>query len=163
MTETIPDLDIASTTDGLIELQQQNGFEDPDCIRVHPMHIRVMAEKLGLIDQSDPISLCTVRRLQRQMVLLRNRIEHLDDWLSTCSDHREDLTHEVMLVEALKDLVSEFTADFREVSASCHADTVTSAPPSGIPSGSQAESRGTTTGRTRPAANQMDLPMQEAA
>jgi hypothetical protein len=112
MNETIPDLTISTTTDDLIELEQQNGLDDPDRIRIHPLHLRLMAERLGLVPTGDAAAARTVATMTRRLHLLRGRIAHLAEWLTLHSDHEHaDLSYEQNYARATADIADEFCAE----------------------------------------------------
>jgi hypothetical protein len=112
MNETIPDLMIATTTDGLIELEQQNGLDDPDRIQIHPLHVRLMAERLGLVPVSDVNAARTVATMVRRLQVLHARIDNLAEWLAVHSDHEHaDLSYEMTYARATADIADEFCAD----------------------------------------------------
>ena len=111
----IPDLTISTTTAGLIELEQQNGLDEPDRIEVHPIHIRHIAETMGLVSTSDPQAARTIATLQRRLRVLLDRINHLDDWLHQHSDmEHADLSYEQTYSMATWELAREFCADLDE-------------------------------------------------
>ena len=72
-----PDLKIELMTegesDGLILLEQSSGG-NIDRVAIHPIHIRHMAEKMGLIETNDPTARKTIAILARRMLALNDRI-----------------------------------------------------------------------------------------
>lgn len=46
----------------------------PELVAIHPLHLRHMAEKMGLVESSDPQAAKTIATLQRRMVALASRI-----------------------------------------------------------------------------------------
>lgn len=120
MNETIPELRISETTDGLIELEQQNGYDEPDRVTVHPLHLRFIAERMGLVPTADPAALATIAKLKRRLRLLRDRCHHLGEFLALYSDTAHaDLEYEQNYSEATVDIADEFCADLDE--APCNA------------------------------------------
>lgn len=122
MNDSIPDLKIElmedGIGDGLILLEQDNGG-NVDRVAIHPMHLRFMAEKFGLIDTSDPQAQKTIAMLTRRMHLLHDRIDHLCDWLTNHSDHRHaDLSYEVAYARATADIAEEFCIDLSQIGTS---------------------------------------------
>lgn len=116
MTETIPDLMISTTTDELIELEQQNGLDEPDRIQIHSLHVRLMAERLGLVPSGDLQALRIIAGLTRRLHALQGRIRHLADYLAEHSDHKHtDLSYEQTYARATADIASEFCADLAAV------------------------------------------------
>ncbi|WP_309683030.1 hypothetical protein [Polaromonas sp.] len=116
MNDSIPDLKIEMMDDGqgdgLIMLTQ-DGSGNVDRVAVHPLHLRYMAEKMGLMESNDPQAAKTIATLQRRMALLRDRIDNLHNYLVNHSDHKHaDLSYEVTYATACIDLADEFCADF---------------------------------------------------
>lgn len=93
MNDSIPDLKIEMMDDGqgdgLILLEQDSGG-NIDRVAIHPIHLRYMPEKMGLLESSDPTAQKTIATLQRRMLVLYERIEHLSDWLHKLSDNGGD-------------------------------------------------------------------------
>ena len=119
MNDNIPELKIEMLNDGqgdgLILLEQDSGG-NIDRVAIHPIHLRYMAEKMGLLESSDPTALKTITTLQRRMTALRDRIESLSDWMAQFSDHRHaDLSHETTQLDAMADLAREWCRDFDEL------------------------------------------------
>jgi hypothetical protein len=115
MNDSIPDLKIERMDDGigdgLIILEQDNGG-NVDRVAIHPLHLRHLAEKSGLIATSDPQAVTTIARLERRMRLLRDRIDQLGDWLTNHPGRAHaDLDREIIYIEATSDLADEFCAD----------------------------------------------------
>ena len=124
MNDSIPDLKIElmddSQGDGLI-LLEQNSCGNIDRVAIHPIHLRYMAEKMGLVESGDPTAAKTIDTLQRRMVALRDRIESLADWMARYSDHKHaDLSHETTLLHAMADLAREWCHDFEESEQGAH-------------------------------------------
>lgn len=140
----IPDLSI-DTVDGLIELEQQNGLDEPDRIQIHPLHLRYMAETTGLIremsaSEADALRMCEERG--RRLLALKARIDHLASYLALSSDHeRADLAYETDYAAATADVCEAYCAD---ISAGNAASVTPALPP--VP----AVSRGTSTEHRHP-------------
>ena len=118
MNDNIPELKIEMMADeqGSLILLEQDGGGDLDRIAIHPIHLRYMAEKMGLITTNDPQILKTIAALQRRMLALRDRIENLSDWMAQHSDHKHaDLSHETTQLNAMADLAREWCYDFEEI------------------------------------------------
>jgi hypothetical protein len=110
-----PDLKIELMTggesDGLILLEQSNGG-NIDRVAIHPIHIRHMAEKMGLIKTSDPTARKTIAALTRRLLALEGRIVHMAYWLTNHSDSKHaDLSYEQEYALATSDIAAEFCAD----------------------------------------------------
>lgn len=115
MNDSFPDLKIEfmqdGTGDGLI-LLEQDSCGNIDRVAIHPIHLRYMAEKCGLVATSDPAELVIVTTLARRLVLLRDRIDHLGSYLANHSDHKHaDLSYECAYATATADIAEEFCID----------------------------------------------------
>ena len=128
MNDSIPDLKIEHMDDGqgdgLIVLEQDSGG-NIDRVAIHPIHLRYMAEKMGLVETSDPQAAKTIATLQRRMMALRDRIASLADWMAQYSDHRHaDLSHETTQLNATADLAREWCHDFEESEQAAHPSSL---------------------------------------
>lgn len=129
----IPHLNIQVLPDGLIRLENES-MGDSYVVDIHPLHLRFMAEKLGLISEmsaSDAELLRTERgrvadldrtldRLKRALLHFKVRAEQLHDNIVNCSQRgHEDLGVEVAQSAALADfsehICMEFDQDFEVV------------------------------------------------
>lgn len=117
--ENIPDVTIelmTGTTGGLILLEQDSGG-NTDRVAIHPIHLRYMAEKFGLVATSDPLAQKTIAMLTRRLHLLRERIDSLADWLVNHSDHKHaDLSYELTYANATADIAAEYCAELGDAS-----------------------------------------------
>ena len=94
---------------------EQNSCGNVDRVAIHSIHLRYMAEKMGLMATSDPQALKTIAALQRRMLALRDRIESLADWMAQYSDHKHaDLSHEITQLNAMADLAREWCFEFED-------------------------------------------------
>ena len=92
--------------------QQEDGYNEPNTVLVHPFQLRAVCEQFGII-ASDLQAAKAIATLQRRMKALHERIEALADWMARHSDHRHaDLSHETTQLHALLDLAGEWCADF---------------------------------------------------
>jgi len=97
---------------GLIRLEQYDNGE-AECVVIHPLHLRHMAEQFGLIQTSDPQQHKTIQALQRRLTVLSNRLTELAGWMAAHSDHEHaDLSHEMTSLNALCDLAHEWCQDW---------------------------------------------------
>jgi hypothetical protein len=111
MIDNIPGLKVEKTDDGLILFEQDDGG-NVERVAIHPLHLRYMAEKTGLIATSDVQAAKTIATLERRLRLLRHRIDHLGNWLTNHSDRKHaDLDYEVTYAVATADIAEEFCAD----------------------------------------------------
>ena len=117
MDDCIPELKIETIDDEhgtLIMLTQDSGGNE-DRVGIHPLHLRHMAEQFGLISYADPAAHRVIATLERRMLLLRDRINHLGEWMAKHSDHKHaDLSYEVTHLTATSDLVDEFCHEIEE-------------------------------------------------
>ena len=130
MNDNIPELKIELMADGqgdgLIILEQDSGG-NIDRVAIHPIHLRYMVEKMGLVVSSDPTAAKTITTLQRRMVALRDRIESLADWMAQHSDHKHaDLSNETTQLNAMADLAREWCHDFDGASCEQSPDNTSS-------------------------------------
>ena len=126
-----------SDKEGLaIMLTQQEGIDEPDTIVVHPWQLRAVCEQFGLI-AGDPQAAKTIATLQRRMLLLRDRIEHLRHWLCNLSDSEHaDLAYEQSHICGTADMADEFCVNFadKELSGGAPAPAEAETPASLQPS-----------------------------
>ena len=119
LNDNIPELKIEFMADGMgdgLILLEQDSCGNVDRVAIHPIHLRYMAEKMGLVETSDPAAQKTIATLTRRMLALNDRIQHLDHWLRTLSDtDHADLTYEIGFSGGTADMASEFCADFEGV------------------------------------------------
>ena len=89
MNDTIPALTIEqldpSNSDGLI-LLEQGSCGNVDRVAIHPLHVRHLAEKFGLVSKWDPDAARTIATITRRIRLLAERVQHLNGWLHEHSD-----------------------------------------------------------------------------
>lgn len=111
MHDDIPELRIQPMDQGSpLLLLEQDGGGNVDRIAVHPIHVRYMAERLGLAESSDLDAHRTIARLSRRLRLLTGRIVELADQLDGFSDALErEKAH--VYARATADLAEEFCAE----------------------------------------------------
>lgn len=112
--EHIPELKIERMADqhGTLIILEQDGGGNIDRLAIHPIHLRYMAEKFGLVETSDPQAAKTIATLQRRIRILRDRIDYLGNYLTNESDReRANLDFEISYAEATADMADEFCAD----------------------------------------------------
>ena len=115
LNDNIPELKIERMDDGhgdgLILLEQDSGG-NIDRVAIHPIHLRYMAEKMGLVETSDPAAQQTIAKLSRRLLVLNERVDHIANYLANHSDHRHaDLTYEMTYATATAEISDEFCAD----------------------------------------------------
>ena len=116
MNDSFPELKIEHLTDGMgdgLILLEQNSSGNIDRVAIHPVQLRYMAEKMGLVESSDPQAQKTIATLTRRLHVLRDRIGFLADWMAKHSDHKHaDLSFELTHLDTMADLAHEFCEDF---------------------------------------------------
>ena len=125
-TDTIPHLNIEVLPDGLIRLENES-MGDSYAVDIHPMQLRHIAEKMGLIAEvsaSDAELLRTERgrvadldralaRCKRALLHIRVRAEQLHKNIFSCSQQgHEDLGIEVAQSAALADFAEHICIEF---------------------------------------------------
>jgi hypothetical protein len=112
--ENIPELSIelmAAKQGRLILLEQDSGG-NIDRVAIHLSQLRYMAEKFGLIETSDPQALKTIAALKRRLLVLRDRVEHLANFLAIHSDSEHaDLSYEQTYATATADIADQFCVE----------------------------------------------------
>lgn len=120
MNDNIPELkiELMDDTEGSLILLEQDSGGNLDRVAIHPIHLRYMAEKFGLIETSDPQAQKTIAMLTRRLLLLRDRMDNLHNYLVNHSDHKHaDLSYEVTYATACVDLADEFCAELDDTLA----------------------------------------------
>lgn len=104
--------DLAWSVEGsAINLEQDCGSGEVHRIDLHPMHVRMLAQRLGMF-KGDENAWRRVETLERRMRLLLARIDKLDTLLLNASARgHEDLEAETIYSGATLDLVTEFCAE----------------------------------------------------
>jgi hypothetical protein len=114
LTENIPQLGIENNEDGTITLEQ-DWSGNVDRVTVHPLHLRYIAERMGLVREvsaSEADMVRTITTLKRRLRVLLQRIDQLDDWLRQVeAKGHENLSLETTYSFATWELASEFCAD----------------------------------------------------
>lgn len=110
--------------------QPADNYDDPGTVLVHPWQLRAVCEQFGII-ASDSQAAKTIATLTRRLLLLNERIQHLDDWLRTLSDtDHADLTYEIGFSGGTSDMAAEFCAELMdaEPQETAHAPAPTAKP-----------------------------------
>ena len=124
--DNIPELSIELMDDkqGSLILLEQDSGGNLDRVAIHPMQLRYMAEKFGVIETSDPLAHKTIATLTRRLHLLRDRIDFLANYLANHSDSKHaDLSYEQTYASATADIADEFCAELVSPSCELGADT----------------------------------------
>ena len=94
--------------------QQEDGYNEPNTVLVHPFQLRAVCEQFGII-ASDSQAAKSIATLQRRIQGLHERIEALADWMTQHSDQRHaDLAYEITQLQALQDIAREWCADIAD-------------------------------------------------
>jgi len=83
--DSIPDLKIERVEDGIgggLIVLTQDQCGSIESVAIHPLHLRFMAEQMGLVATSDPAALKTIETLTRRLHRLRERAEHMAQWMA---------------------------------------------------------------------------------
>ncbi|GAB3475012.1 hypothetical protein [Polaromonas eurypsychrophila] len=114
-TDTIPHLNIEVLPDGLIRLENES-MGDSYAVDIHLIQLQHIAEKVGLVRKmsaSEADAMRTVIELQRRLLALKDRIDHLGEYLALHSDHRHaDLNYETNYATATADICDAYCSDF---------------------------------------------------
>ena len=109
------DLTVERTGDQ-ITLTQQTDYSEPDMVMLHPWQLRAVCEQFGLIASCGPAAAKTIATLTRRLLVLRDRIDSLADYMRNHSDHKHaDLSFETMHINATADIAAEFVAELDDV------------------------------------------------
>lgn len=114
-TDSIPHLNIEVLDNGNIRLENES-MGDSYAVDIHPMHLRHIAEKMGLVESGDPQAQKTIAMLTRRLESLSDRVHFLADYLANHSDHKHaDLDYETTYARATSDIAYEFCAELEGV------------------------------------------------
>ena len=114
-TDSVPHLNIEVLNNGNIRLENES-MGDCYSVDLHPMHLRLIAEKMGLVEASDPQAQKTNATLTRRLLVLHERIDHMAYWLANHSDSKHaDLSYEQTYATATADIAGEFCAELAGV------------------------------------------------
>ncbi|WP_341887052.1 hypothetical protein [Variovorax sp. YR752] len=121
MNEHIPHLNIETLDNGNLRLENET-VGDSYVVDLHPIHVRLLAERLGLIaspsePSADQPTLAEqardIDRLKRDMLRVRQHALQLQHKFATGADWAHaDLTFEMCLINALVDLLDMAVDDF---------------------------------------------------
>lgn len=151
MNTEIPHLRIERLENGCIRLENESAG-DSYVVDIHPLHLRYMAEKLGLVREmsaSEADALRTVDKLARRLRVLHERVLQLDQWLWEHQDiANADISVEIWYSAGTLELSKEFQAEIAESRAvvtprhaesgsGTNADPVPRAKPKANPTGTQ--------------------------
>jgi hypothetical protein len=106
-------------------------------VSLHPCQVKVLAERMGIL-APDAEAQRTITRLSRQLRILLDRVDTLDDWLNQAAQRgHENLDQETTYSFATWELANEFCKDLPAPATPATVLATASAPKSGPgPSGS---------------------------
>lgn len=123
ITDSIPGLKIEANGDGTITLEQE-WSGNVDRVAIHSVHVRYLAEMLGLIERPAPgadrcIGIAELKRendrLRRQHLRLREHMLSLQIDFARHADHQHaDLSAEMLRINAVVDLMDLVCSDFED-------------------------------------------------
>lgn len=127
-----PDLsikfEIDANGDGLIFLEQYADGETESTV-MHTLHLRYMAEKLGLVNAISAEDAKAKITFKRRMRTLRRKMNDLSACLEGEPHTGEvDVRRAVMLAESTGDLVHEYCEEMDDGNSNIHRDTDDLAP-----------------------------------
>ena len=99
------------TGEAIVLTQLANQAGGPNTIVLHPLQLRAVCEKFGLL-AADRGPAQYIATLERRLQAVRDRVEFLDNWLRNHSDHKHaDLSYECTYSGATLDVADEFCFD----------------------------------------------------
>jgi len=125
------DLTIHPLVDGGFQLEQGGWPNEPDLINLHPVQVRLLAERAGLLAAPDPK--LVIRLSARHVGRLRALVERLDDlrrlYVDEIIDHCGSGIEIALHLRALEDLAQEMIEDVGTEGGDGTAGSITSALP----------------------------------
>jgi hypothetical protein len=112
--EEILGIKIEANGDGTLTLEQE-WSGNVERVTVHPVHLRYMIDRMGLLPLPSATTARLVRdveKLKRRLLVLKPRIDHLGEVLSYSGN---DLEHEQQYASATVDICDEFCADIDDL------------------------------------------------
>ena len=92
-----------------------SGCNEAATILLDPWQLRATCEHFGLI-ANDQAAHKTIAMLKRRLLVLRDRIDHLGEYMEFCSDHdHANLEYEQGYVAATHAIAQEFCADLDDL------------------------------------------------
>ena len=144
--EKIYDLTVNIDPDGAVNLEQDAGCGEVERILLHPIHVRHLAEKVGLIrepDTDDRPSYAELQReisrLQRALIHIRGKVVDLHgNLLLTSGMGHEEIGRELDATALIWDMLDFVCADF----AAPAVPDASSGTPGACPQGQQRDNPG---------------------
>lgn len=148
ITDSIPGLRIEANDDGTITLEQ-DWCGNVDRVAIHPVHVRHLAERLGMVREVSASDAELLRTERGQVVLLRQENDRLKRNMLRLREHALALQHDFAEHADWKhaDLAPEMSAinavvSLFDMAVDDFADDYTANVPSENPQVTQAEPRG---------------------
>ena len=87
-------------------------YEQAPSVLLHPWQLRSICEHFHVLPVSTPLAERKLHTMARRLNGLRDRINDLCEYMANHSDHKHaDLSYEMVKVNALADLATEWCAD----------------------------------------------------
>ncbi|MDQ0084562.1 biotin operon repressor [Variovorax boronicumulans] len=116
--ENIPQVEIELLEGGNVRVTDKSDFNQDYSVDLHPIHLRLIAEKMGLVREmsaSEADALRMVDKLARRIGVLQERILQLDKWLWEHPDPDcADIGTEIWFSAGTLDLANEFLLEIGE-------------------------------------------------
>jgi hypothetical protein len=113
MNLAIPAVHIETNGDEILIQQDQGGTTH--YVSLHLVHVKCIAERLGLVATTDPNGPGRIEALSRRLRVLHGRLDRLTDYLLNHSDHAHaDLDWETTYCTATLEIADEFVADLHD-------------------------------------------------
>lgn len=116
--EQIPGVEVELLENGNVRVTDKSDLNQDYSVDLHPIHLRLIAEKLGLareMSASEADALRMVDKLARRLRLLLDRIDQLQKWLAGAPDmENADIIAEYWFNDATLDLAKEFVREVEE-------------------------------------------------
>lgn len=151
MTEQIPHLNIETLENGNLRLENES-MGDSYVVDLHPIHVRLLAERLGLIATPSEASTShptlaeqerDIDRLKRNMLRVRQHALQLHHSFVNDADWKHaDLTFEMCQINALVDLLDMAVDDFADDFTSSDPAPYSPLSSDQVEPGTEAEKRG---------------------
>lgn len=95
-----------------VMISSVDGWDGEQTVLMHPRQLRSICEHFDLLPTSDPAARRQLQTMARRLNGLRDRINDLCEYMANHSDHKNaDLSYEMVTVNALADLATEWCED----------------------------------------------------
>ena len=94
--------------------QPADNYDEPSTVLIHSWQLRAVCEQFGII-ASDPQAAKTIATLTRRLIVLRDRVDHLANYLANHSDSKHaDLSFEQTYATATAEIADEFCTELMD-------------------------------------------------